>query len=69
MENRKIDLKKHASEKASTWYLIKLIFYIICIIVLTIIMYFQYQKLMSTPNTETEEIKGVTVELPDQSNL
>lgn len=69
MENRKIDLKKHASEKASTWYLIKLIFYIISIIVLTIIMYFQYQKLMSTPKIETEEVKGVTVELPDQSSL
>lgn len=63
MEKRKIDLKKHASEKASTWYLVKLIFYIICITVLAVIMYFQYKKMMQPKETNPTEIQGVTIEV------
>lgn len=65
MENRKIDLKKHASEKGSTWYLVKLIFYIICIVALSVILYFQYNKMKTAAKVSNTQIEGVTVELPD----
>lgn len=65
MEKRKIDLKKHASEKASKWYLVKLIFYIICITVLAVIMYFQYRKMIEPKETNSTEIQGVTIEVED----
>lgn len=72
MSKQKIDLQKHTSDKGSTWYLIKLIFYMICIIVLSIVMYYQYKELKAVPSESIQnqkEIKGVTIDPEDQSSL
>ena len=72
MSKQKIDLQKHTADKASTWYLVKLIFYMICIIILSIVMYYQYREITGT-STESiqdqKEIKGVTIDPEDQSSL
>lgn len=72
MSKQKIDLQKHTSDKASTWYLIKLIFYMICIIILSIVMYYQYKEITATPSEsikDQKEIKGVTIDPEGQSSL
>ncbi|MFZ9029090.1 MAG: hypothetical protein ACO2Z9_08750 [Crocinitomicaceae bacterium] len=72
MSKQKIDLQKHTSDKASTWYLVKLIFYMICIIILSIVMYYQYRELTGAQTESIQnqkEIKGVTIDSEDQSSL
>lgn len=72
MSKQKIDLQKHVADKASTWYLVKLIFYMVCIIVLSIVMYYQFKEITSPKEDKVEEqkeIKGVTIDTDDQSNL
>ena len=65
MRKQKIDLQKHTADKASNWYLARLIFYMVCIIILSIVMFYQYKEITSPKNEvlkDQKEIKGVTID-------
>ena len=65
MREKKINLQKYTSVKGSKWYLVKLLFYVICITILSILIYTKYSEEVLPQKKmikDQKEIQGVTLE-------
>ena len=65
MREKKIDFQKYTSEKGSKWYLVRLLFYVICITILSILIYTKYNEEVLPQKKmikDQKEIQGVTLE-------
>jgi len=59
MEERKIDLKRHTSPPVSRMYLLKTLFYVVLLSILSICLYKRGDKNPSTPEKEITEIHHI----------
>ncbi len=66
MEDRKkIDFKRHTLPPVSRWYLWRIIFYVVLLIVVSAIIYATMDMRKGVKPDEIKEIDGINLELED----